>query len=611
MKKNKNQSLYQALPHSWIAYNDSDTSEYKYTCYVTSWNTFPISNINEELIKKSIIRRVKSFEAAGGVVKEEFSEEAINDFVFVTPALNEDNADINCKLNPLTFYCERCEKVQTLYKAIEAPLCSDCQRHGLNIRMKQLQFVYACECGFAEGIVPNTRTNLYFRPRFSQFKFYKSNGQEEDMHKVCPNCNRFIPYPKTATDRKITNAQSGSIVNLYNQTYADILKQYKNDAEFLMLGKWLGLLDDQSFRKILNRPADFFEPAVVDVNSPSILQIAEAFHVTPEEALIRMGRINKSTMTLNKLRSDISQLLNLDGLSLTLDSITSDLIEFDTLKYPKNTVQLDEALRKGVETGSIIDEQEVRRLIDSLGIGNIQISESVQIINYAYGYTRVRSQPEGANGTLRLNGFGGKVFTNILETEGLLIEFDLLKIIRWLKDNNVVDRDLEIDNLQDAKIWFLENIKLDTIAPFTSIPGFDNKITKMVYSLLHTMSHLMIISAGINSGLSRDSLSEIIFPETGSIFIYPTSSEGVVLGSVSGMFETSLQFFLETTLKENEICSFDPVCSDNQNGACVACTYLNEVACAHFNKDLSRSYLYGGTIKINREEILIQKGFWK
>ena len=237
--------------------------------------------------------------------------------------------------------------------------------------------------------------------------------------------------------------------------------------------------------------------------------------------------------------------------------------------------------------------------------------EFVQIVNYTYGFTRVRSQPEGSDGSLRLNGFGGKVYTNILETEGLLVEFDLLKIYKWLVENDVVSDDVEIDNERDAKVWFMENIKLESITPFSTITGENNRITKAVYSLLHTISHLMIISAGVNSGLSRDSLSEIIFPEAGSIFIYPTSSEGVVLGSVSGMFETSLQLFLEGALKDNEICTFDPVCSTNQNGACVACTYLNEVACTHFNKDLSRSYLYGGSIKINNEEIVIKKGFWK
>jgi hypothetical protein len=129
----------------------------------------------------------------------------------------------------------------------------------------------------------------------------------------------------------------------------------------------------------------------------------------------------------------------------------------------------------------------------------------------------------------------------------------------------------------------------------------------VVYSLLHTISHMLIISAGKHSGLSKESISELIFLDSSAIFIYPTSSEGVTLGSISGMFESNLLGFLEDALKDNEICTFDSICMNEQNGACIACTYLSEVNCTHFNKDLSRVYLYGGKNK----EILIKKGFWK
>ena len=611
MKKSKNQSLYQALPHSWIAFNDSSTSEYKYTCFVDTWNTVPVQNINEGLIKKHILRRVNSFRAAGGVVREEFSDESISELTFCTPALNEDVTDIFCKMNPLTFYCEQCGRVKCLQRAMDAPFCEHCQTRGQTIKMKQLQFVYACECGFAEGVKPVSRCELFFKPRLSQFKFFKANDQSEDMHKICNNCGRFLSSPKTATDRKITNAQNGSIVNLYNQKYADLLEQYRSDAEFLMIGKWLDVIDNETFVNILNNPQRFFEPVNRNADDPEIIRIAQVFGVTPEQALIKMQQADEGNLTLNLLRAEVEELISLAPFRDRLDCITSDLIEYDTLKYPKSVITTAQAIEKGKIVGNVIDENEVLELINKLNIQSIQVSEAVQIVNYTYGFTRVRSQPEGSNGTLRLNGFGGKVYTNILETEGLLIEFDLLKIYDWLVKNRIVSGDVVLSTLQEAKVWFMENIKLECITPYSTITGADNRITKVVYSLLHTISHLMIISCGINSGLSRDSLSEIIFPETGSIFIYPTSSEGVVLGAVSGMFETSLQLFLESALSDNEICTFDPVCTSNQNGACMACVYLNEVACIHFNKDLSRSYLYGGTIKINGEEINITKGFWK
>ena len=179
MKKNKNQALYQALPNSWIAFNDSTTSEYKYTCFVDGWNTVPVSNINEELIKKNIERRINSFKSAGGVVKEDFSHEAISEFKLVTPALKEPFPDILCKMNPLTFYCERCGRAEFYPKATDAPFCRDCDEKGKRIRTKQLQFVYACECGYAEGITlpPGGKEKFFFRADKSQFKFFKQNQQ--------------------------------------------------------------------------------------------------------------------------------------------------------------------------------------------------------------------------------------------------------------------------------------------------------------------------------------------------------------------------------------------------------------------------------------------------
>ena len=75
MKMNKNQSLYRALPSAWITYTPKN-SNYNYAARVTRWNTSPVENINEDLIKRDISRRVKSFAAAqGGEVDSSLREE--------------------------------------------------------------------------------------------------------------------------------------------------------------------------------------------------------------------------------------------------------------------------------------------------------------------------------------------------------------------------------------------------------------------------------------------------------------------------------------------------------------------------------------------------------
>lgn len=609
MQINKNQALYKALPHSWTTYSDSKKSDYKYACKVKAWNTKKVLNINESMIRNDIVRSIKSFEIAGGIVSEDFSNDKIMTvFEFVEPSIIDGIPDIVCSIEPTTFYCRSCDKVITLPNAMSSPVCPDCQK-----RTNQLQMVYACECGYAEGVKPFKREDLYYhsRDRANQFKFFTRTGQKEEMRKNCPMCNKIL-LPKNATDSRLFYTQSGTLVNLFNQEYAETLKKYGFDAELLMLAKWLNIISHEEFLRIITDPKSFFEKKQKDIADPDILKLAKAINIDPMTLLAGYQKVDEDSLSVKGMKNKINEIIPLETINReTLQLITSELMEFDILKYPVGKISLEDAIEKSIEIGKTFDEQETLDLCNRFGLSSIQISESVQIVKYAYGYTRLRSCPDSSI-NLKIRGFGNKVYTTVFETEGILFQMDMLKIYRWLEVNHFVTGDEIINTEADAKKWFLENIHLNTITHFSTIAGGPyNLVTKIVYSLLHTLSHMTILSAGKHSGLSRDSFSEIIFPDAASFFIYPTSSEGVALGSISGMFETDINLFLEDALIDNEVCTFDPVCSITQNGACVACCYISEVNCAHFNKDLSRSYLYGGTIKINEEIIEVIKGFWK
>ena len=132
------------------------------------------------------------------------------------------------------------------------------------------------------------------------------------------------------------------------------------------------------------------------------------------------------------------------------------------------------------------------------------------------------------------------------------------------------------------------------------------RITHYVYTLLHSLSHALIKSAGTISGIGSNSISEIIFPNTCSIFIYANTTQGIPLGSLSGMFEQSYKVFLKKASEMMERCIFDPICSDRDNAACSSCIQLTEVCCCHFNQDLTRKYVTGYQ-GIN-EKVL---GFWE
>lgn len=615
MKINKNQALYRALPSCWVTYSDSEKSDYKYACKVISWNTRRVEGINEEMIKNDISRRIESFKLAGGIVNDEFDIDSINGFEFVEPAIIENIPDIVCNINPSTYYCQRCNTVFYKHKSDSAPNCPTCRKNGKTNKMNQLQMVYACKCGFADGVKPQTSESLlyHWREKEHQFKFFTSSGKKREMEMQCPSCSKRL-LPKNATDSRLFYAQSGNLVNLYNREFSDLLKQYKFDAEILMFAKWFNIISNDEFLNILKSKKEFFEYKVKNVDDPEVIAFANAFNKKTEEIVEMLNATLNDKMTIGKLKKEINKKIMLSNLGEKVKLINLNLLEFDILKYPKHLISLEDAIEKGKNLGYILDESDIYELINKMHIKNMQVSESVQIVNYAYGFTRLRNCPDGTPDTLdlRLRGFNNKVFTTLLDTEGILFEIDMKSIFKWLQENEFISIEIDLNTDDDYKKWFIENVNLDSINHFSDISEQGtNKLTKIIYSLIHTISHMIIISAGKNSGLSRDSISEIIFPCSCSFFIYPTTSEGVTLGSISGMFETNLEVFIKDAVQENEICTFDPICSTNQNGACVACAYLNEVNCTHFNKDLSRSYLYGGTIKFNNEEVLIKKGFWK
>ena len=113
-----------------------------------------------------------------------------------------------------------------------------------------------------------------------------------------------------------------------------------------------------------------------------------------------------------------------------------------------------------------------------------------------------------------------------------------------------------------------------------------------MFSLLHSISHAFIKTAGELSGLSSNSLMEIILVETASIFIYAQSGQGLTLGALAGMIETNYVGFLKKAFADTRNCVFDPICTDRDDTACSACLIIPEVSCNYFNSQLGRKFLY-------------------
>lgn len=273
------------------------------------------------------------------------------------------------------------------------------------------------------------------------------------------------------------------------------------------------------------------------------------------------------------------------------------------IKYARRTITLEDSINRQMEMDFIESAQDVYRLHKKLGIANMQVSSDIQIVNCTYGYSRRAFDPKKSmnkNCRLKLNaydktkdGSANLVYGAKLDTEGIFFEISQKKIIEWLRINQII-REEQVPDLNDdlaVKKWFAEYVHSDEISMFGDVDE-NESITKNVFGLLHSMSHAFIRMAGELSGLSSNSLTEIIIVETASIFIYAQTSQGIPLGALSGMAEMRYEYFLRRVLEDSRNCVFDPICRDRDDTACSGCLIIPEISCNHFNAELGRKYMY-------------------
>ena len=289
-------------------------------------------------------------------------------------------------------------------------------------------------------------------------------------------------------------------------------------------------------------------------------------------------------------------------------------MQYETIKNSRSVITLEDAINRQLAVGFIDTPEEILDLHKKLGIKEMQASGDVEIISCSYGYTRKVTDPHSAKKNLKLvsynkDGDSDKTlaFGMKLETEGILFDIDRIKILNWLLDNNIITESQmpDVESEETVKKWFAQNVHGDRVSTFGEFAEEDS-ITKNVFNLLHSMAHAFIKTAGEMSGLSANSITELIFVDTCSIFIYSQSNQGQVLGSLSGMVESIYSRFLKRVYVDNRECVFDPICVDRDESACQGCLIIADSSCKFFNTNLGRKYLY--SLELDEDK---RKGFWE
>lgn len=123
--------------------------------------------------------------------------------------------------------------------------------------------------------------------------------------------------------------------------------------------------------------------------------------------------------------------------------------------------------------------------------------------------------------------------------------------------------------------------------------------------LAHSLAHLLIRRMSLDAGYSASSLRERVYGSTmqgmSGLLIYTATpdSDGSLGGLVDLGRPSRLRSLLRDALQEAQLCSSDPLCSDNEprvkgmlNGAaCHACLLASETSCERSNRLLDRALI--------------------
>jgi len=236
----------------------------------------------------------------------------------------------------------------------------------------------------------------------------------------------------------------------------------------------------------------------------------------------------------------------------------------------------------------------------AVGLSEIRLVRDLPIINATYGYTRRHFEPtyeelhvSGIPTTVRafypldrpaaqrLGRIELEGTTPILaregEHEGLFLALKPESVFRWLGLEHPSRASLlsgleEVDRYHD-EIWSLPRRRL-------------------LFGVLHTLSHVVMRSLSRLAGLERTSLGEYLFLPIPGFVVYANAGT-FNLGVMEVVLRDHVLALLEDMADSGVRCVHDPDCIQKR-GACVGCVHAPEVVCRVFNHGLSRALLIGG-----------------
>lgn len=546
---------------------------------------------------------------------------------------------------PLVFMCRACGRIQyyrdidTLRARNDRLGCPSCKGRD---QLKQIAYGYVCECG---------RKDTLFVPRCPKDKAHSiglvNKGSFQESYWLCQDCNTPIRGGsreglgfrrcECAPRKGMRGVPLEDSRAHYSQTVALV------DLDSPLLEQWVAnpRFSDLLLHAVLDTPAysrqDLVSLAAWKPSAPGLspelkatldAMIASGIDRAQAESIIKQGiRAGEADpwsryTTESKLIKDVLAPRDWSQSRQTVEYVfVRDEPTIATLTLSQ---LIDETAGRG-ETELVSHLRADALLASQMGFSKLAVVRSLPILLAGYGYTRyfasprdIADQPGAIAVSLRpfpLENGKFPLYAAQNTTEGLLYELNPWRLAAFLEMNCdvVIPQSARVSD-STIRAWLLQigGEGLNQGESHLNLESWEVEEGKVVdvpaallFGVVHTIAHVLRVSAHRHVGIDADSLAEYLFPAHGSGMIYVSSHVEFTLGGIDSVFRSNLQQWLGSAFEHAGQCSFDPVCS-HSGGACLACLYP-KFGCPHFNRTVSRAFLFGGEVRGYGRRI---EGFW-
>ena len=491
---------------------------------------------------------------------------------------------------PLTFVCKnkKCGDVQyRTRKTIRNFNPNKCLRAGCKGSYEQLSVAMFCEkCGnvrpfyYSKGDKPISLIR-HVKDSLKTWKvkaegeelldFYRLNCQHKDPYDFGPFKGRSVISNAPEQKLKQLTITEGSIFIPRVETNIDIPTtpgiEDMVDLEYLLLAISLNkfqFLKSMDIDVSLEKIQSYFKYYKDENNKEVAFKSEPSFNGKSEEEKEVLWKqrylIDRIEPIIDEVRTDFDH-INLDSLRDINDfSAIMGIVGLDKLKSTSFTDfinKLTDPVRKSIL------ESDYNTIKNNYRIAEIIHIPSVTLVNTCYGLIHgidkfyeddfvPHFEPIWVNKSDPNKGFQAYSYT--YKTEGIMFILNKIEICKWLSNCGLLGEIPEPSEVDDF---------------FIRLEGDTDKAVKI---LLHTLSHLLMRTSSVYTGLSLQSYGEKIFSRSASIFIYSTSS--INIGGLQFIFEHEIINWFENIRFEIKECTLDPRCLD-ERGACFSCMYIH------------------------------------